>query len=379
MNTSEGTSPITTLPSLQEMFPEHLLSLPPSVRLSIMTTIKTSSPLGIRTTDIGDFSRHSKRPMKRPSNASSSFKLESFISRTPAPSSRDAYDDATSPRSSSPSTSSPSWTDEDQMDVDGEVDEGEDLMTDPGRRHTCAQCGKRFNRPSSLRIHTNVHTGETPFRCPYPGCGRLFNVNSNMRRHYRNHVITANPAIPVGSEVIDYSMIPRQRGRRNSKQVSVVAPEEPMQSTPLPSSRGLSGSTPVPVLKKAQWSFNSDSDSGTRNPYAFDSDEGEVMAKSSSFEQPVQQMTETRVVSSPQSQSHAEFNYPVYTSRRRHSNHSYAYPTPSPSLVRRSSMPNSNSGIDMFSSQSDRPSYERRHSPSRSPRSSLVHIARLIR
>lgn len=25
------------------------------------------------------------------------------------------------------------------------------------------------------------------FRCPFPGCGREFNVNSNMRRHYRNH------------------------------------------------------------------------------------------------------------------------------------------------------------------------------------------------
>lgn len=25
------------------------------------------------------------------------------------------------------------------------------------------------------------------FECPYPGCGRQFNVSSNMRRHYRNH------------------------------------------------------------------------------------------------------------------------------------------------------------------------------------------------
>ena len=23
--------------------------------------------------------------------------------------------------------------------------------------------------------------------CPFPGCGRKFNVNSNMRRHFRNH------------------------------------------------------------------------------------------------------------------------------------------------------------------------------------------------
>ncbi|KAF5343669.1 hypothetical protein D9758_014688 [Tetrapyrgos nigripes] len=58
---------------------------------------------------------------------------------------------------------------------------------DNDRRHVCTLCNKRFNRPSSLKIHMNTHTGATPFRCPYPGCGRSFNVNSNMRRHYRNH------------------------------------------------------------------------------------------------------------------------------------------------------------------------------------------------
>ncbi|KAF9022809.1 hypothetical protein BDZ89DRAFT_956255, partial [Hymenopellis radicata] len=57
------------------------------------------------------------------------------------------------------------------------------------RKHTCALCKKKFNRPSSLRIHMNTHTGATPFQCPFPNCGRLFNVNSNMRRHYRNHRI----------------------------------------------------------------------------------------------------------------------------------------------------------------------------------------------
>ncbi|KAJ7500076.1 hypothetical protein FB451DRAFT_976144, partial [Mycena latifolia] len=54
-------------------------------------------------------------------------------------------------------------------------------------KHVCHTCGKRFNRPSSLRIHANTHTGETPYKCPYPWCARAFNVNSNMRRHFRNH------------------------------------------------------------------------------------------------------------------------------------------------------------------------------------------------
>ncbi|CAG8599102.1 6609_t:CDS:2 [Ambispora gerdemannii] len=44
-----------------------------------------------------------------------------------------------------------------------------------------------FSRPSSLRIHTYSHTGEKPFVCTEPGCGRKFSVQSNMRRHLRVH------------------------------------------------------------------------------------------------------------------------------------------------------------------------------------------------
>ncbi|KAJ6539787.1 hypothetical protein DFH09DRAFT_847275, partial [Mycena vulgaris] len=54
-------------------------------------------------------------------------------------------------------------------------------------RHPCPSCRKRFNRPRSLRIHANTHTGATAFRCPHPGCGRAFNVKSNLNCHFRNH------------------------------------------------------------------------------------------------------------------------------------------------------------------------------------------------
>ncbi|KZV88060.1 hypothetical protein EXIGLDRAFT_619898, partial [Exidia glandulosa HHB12029] len=53
-------------------------------------------------------------------------------------------------------------------------------------KYGCTFCPKRFNRPSSLKIHLNTHTGEKPYQCPVPGCGRHFSVMSNMRRHQRN-------------------------------------------------------------------------------------------------------------------------------------------------------------------------------------------------
>ncbi|KAF9454004.1 hypothetical protein P691DRAFT_771005 [Macrolepiota fuliginosa MF-IS2] len=58
----------------------------------------------------------------------------------------------------------------------------------PLGKYDCKFCGKLFNRPSSLRIHLNSHTGEKPFVCPHADCGRSFSVLSNMRRHARVHM-----------------------------------------------------------------------------------------------------------------------------------------------------------------------------------------------
>ncbi len=45
--------------------------------------------------------------------------------------------------------------------ADTASDDGEVSGGATGKKHICPTCSKRFNRPSSLRIHVNTHTGAT--------------------------------------------------------------------------------------------------------------------------------------------------------------------------------------------------------------------------
>ncbi|CCF57306.1 hypothetical protein KAFR_0C03140 [Kazachstania africana CBS 2517] len=54
-------------------------------------------------------------------------------------------------------------------------------------RKQCPVCGKICSRPSTLKTHYLIHTGDTPFKCPWKGCTKSFNVKSNMLRHFKSH------------------------------------------------------------------------------------------------------------------------------------------------------------------------------------------------
>ena len=78
-------------------------------------------------------------------------------------------------RSPASGSSNPSPT-EDASDDDNAGDSA-------GKKHICPTCLKRFNRPSSLRIHVNTHTGATRkifflffFFSPYSSLSQHFGV-----------------------------------------------------------------------------------------------------------------------------------------------------------------------------------------------------------
>lgn len=55
------------------------------------------------------------------------------------------------------------------------------------KRKQCPVCGKVCSRPSTLKTHFLIHTGDNPFKCTWEGCNKCFNVKSNMQRHVKSH------------------------------------------------------------------------------------------------------------------------------------------------------------------------------------------------
>ncbi|XP_043222994.1 zinc finger protein ZIC 4-like [Amphibalanus amphitrite] len=52
---------------------------------------------------------------------------------------------------------------------------------------SCSRNGRSFKAKYKLVNHIRVHTGEKPFPCPFPGCGKVFARSENLKIHKRTH------------------------------------------------------------------------------------------------------------------------------------------------------------------------------------------------
>ncbi len=64
---------------------------------------------------------------------------------------------------------------------------GPDQLTHTCLWLDCPRHGRAFKAKYKLVNHMRVHTGEKPFPCPFPCCGKVFARSENLKIHKRTH------------------------------------------------------------------------------------------------------------------------------------------------------------------------------------------------
>lgn len=66
-------------------------------------------------------------------------------------------------------------------------------------------CGKRFSRPDSLTTHIKTHSNVRPFICLSKGCGKAYYHSRSLKKHEKTHeASTTTPMLSTPNSVIQY-------------------------------------------------------------------------------------------------------------------------------------------------------------------------------
>lgn len=77
----------------------------------------------------------------------------------------------------------------------------------------CTRNGRPFKAKYKLVNHIRVHTGEKPFPCPFPACGKVFARSENLKIHKRTH---------TGKYKNKYFYLLNRRTNKNKRQFIII-------------------------------------------------------------------------------------------------------------------------------------------------------------
>ncbi len=64
----------------------------------------------------------------------------------------------------------------------------QELVHNDVKSFACMKCSACFSKYNALKVHQKIHTGQKPYTCPFPGCGKSFVEKGNMKTHFKIHV-----------------------------------------------------------------------------------------------------------------------------------------------------------------------------------------------